>query len=91
MARYVWKNGRFVHHLTGEPMYIPPRDGLCAPQVMSDIPEYISPVGDHKMITSRSERREDLKRHDCVEAPPRKHREIRNPKYRKALGLPPLE
>lgn len=90
MTRYLWKNGQFVHPSTGEPMTMPERDGICAPQVMRDIPEYVSPVGDHALITSRSQRREDLKRHDCVEAPPRKPRELRNPKYRARRGLPPL-
>lgn len=94
MTRYVWRSGEgFRHHLTGEPMSMPDRDGVCCPQVMSDIPEYTSPVGDHKRITSRSHQREDLKRHDCVLSPRAgaKPREPRNPKYRAAQGLRPLE
>lgn len=90
MTRYAWKNGQFVLP-DGTPMHIPERDGVCVPQIMRDIPEYRSPVGDHAMITSRSHQREDLKRHDCVMAPPRKKREIRSPKYRAAHGLKPLE
>jgi hypothetical protein len=90
MTRYVWRGGRFVLP-DGTPMHMPERDGVCLPQLMRDIPEYISPVGDHALITSRSHQREDLKRHDCVMAPPRKKRELRNPKYRAQRGLPPLE
>jgi len=88
MTRYIWKPGEgFRHHSTGEPMDIPERDGVCAPMVQSDIPEYMSPVGSG-LITSRSARREDLKRHDCVEAPPRKNRGYKNPRFAKKHGLP---
>lgn len=50
-------------------MPIPARDGICAPQVISDIDEYASPI-DGRPITSRSHRREDLKRNNCVEFEP---------------------
>lgn len=90
MTRYLWRGGQFVLP-DGTPMHMPERDGVCMPQIMSDIPEYRSPVGDHTLITSRSHQREDLKRHDCVMAPPRKKREIRSAKYRAAHGLKPLE
>jgi hypothetical protein len=90
MARYSWKDGLgFVDKSTGEPMAIPTRSEICAPRVMSDIPEYRSPVGDHKMITSRSERREDLKRNNCVELPPReKSRGFKNPAFAAKYNLP---
>jgi len=42
---------------------------ICAPMVMSDIPDYQSPI-DGRVIGSRSERREDLKRNNCVEYEP---------------------
>lgn len=68
MARqtYVLRNGELVEKKTGVAAVLP--DGpLCAPMVISDIPEYRSPI-DGRMITSRSERREDLRRNNCVEA-----------------------
>lgn len=64
--RYIWKGDGFYSRETGEKM--PVRKGaLCAPTVLSDIPEYASPI-DGKMITSRSQRREDFKKHNCVDA-----------------------
>lgn len=86
MTRYVWKDGQFVHASTGEPMPIPERTEVCCPQVMSDIPEYVSPITGLP-ITSRSHRRYDLEKHDCVEAPPRKKRGYRNPRFAKKHGL----
>lgn len=65
--RYVWRNGQFVHRKTGEPMQKPYAGKVVAPIVMPDIPEYRSPI-DGRMISSRSERIEDLKRNGCVEA-----------------------
>jgi hypothetical protein len=62
---FVLRNGQLVDKHTGEPMFIPERDGVCMPRVHSDVPEYESPASG-KMITSRSQQRDDLKRHDCV-------------------------
>ena len=88
MATYVWKDGAFRCKRTGEPMPMPARDEICMPRVMGDIPEYRSPVGDHKMITSRSERREDLRRHGCVEVPPRETpRGLKNRRFAEKNGL----
>ncbi|WP_287257666.1 hypothetical protein [Mesorhizobium sp.] len=42
---------------------------VVMPAVISDIPEYASPI-DGKMITSRSQRRDDLARSGCVEYEP---------------------
>lgn len=68
MARYVFRNGQFVDR-DGNPM-VKPFDGqVCMPQVMSDIPEYASPI-DGRPVSSRSSRREDLKRSGCVEYEP---------------------
>lgn len=67
MAIYVRRNGRFVDKQTGEPMALPEDFVVCAPHVISDIPEYRSPI-DGKLITSRSHRREDLKANNCVDA-----------------------
>lgn len=83
MSRYVWRDNGFYDRATGEPMELPERSGICMPQVMSDIPEYRSPI-DGRMIGSRSERREDLKRNGCVEAEPPKHKVFRKEKYARA-------
>jgi hypothetical protein len=71
MARYVRRAGQWVHSQTGEPMLSDEeRNGpLAVPTVISDIPEYASPI-DGRMITSRSDRRDDLKRNGCVEYEP---------------------
>lgn len=91
MARYHWRDGRFVDRQTGEPMPIPVRAGVCMPQIQRDIPDYISPVSG-ELIKSRSGQRDDLKRHDCVlSPPPAKRREPKSAKARARVGLPPLE
>lgn len=89
MTRYVWKPGEgFCHRSTGEPMALPERDDVCAPMVRSDISEYRSPI-DGSLISSRSHRREDLKRNDCVEVPPRdKPRGYRNERFAAKHSLP---
>ena len=65
--RYVFRDGIFVDRQTGIPMEKPFANEICAPHVISDIPDYASPI-DGRMITSRSERRDDLKRNNCVDA-----------------------
>lgn len=88
MATYVWSDKGFVDKRSGEAMTIPDRNGeICVPQVMRDIDEYLSPCGTG-LITSRSSRREDLKRNNCVEAPPRKRRGFKNPRFAAKHGLP---
>lgn len=67
MPTYVFRDGQFVDKRTGERMPMPERGEICAPQLMPDVPAYASPI-DGTMITSRSQRREDLKRNNCVEA-----------------------
>lgn len=69
MARYVWKEGEFRDRLTGEPMESPYAGQIVCPTIISDIPEYHSPI-DGRLITSRSARRDDLKRNNCVEYEP---------------------
>lgn len=65
--RYVWRDDGFYDRFTGERMEVPARGEIAAPIVVSDIPEYRSPI-DGKLITSRSHRREDLARNGCVDA-----------------------
>lgn len=91
MARYVMRGGGWVDKATGEPMLTEEqRKGpLALPTVISDIPEYASPI-DGRMITSRSERRDDLKRNGCVEYEPSlspTKGKIRNHEFAKKRGL----
>lgn len=64
---YVWRDGRFRDPKTGEPMQVPENASICAPSVISDIQPYHSPI-DGRLITSNSARREDLKKHGCIDA-----------------------
>lgn len=91
MARYRWASDGFVDRNTGEPMALPYAGQIVMPTVISDIPEYRSPI-DGKPITSRSERREDLKRNNCVEwepslSPTKGERKFKNPHFCKKRGL----
>jgi hypothetical protein len=93
MARktYIFRNGEFVEKKTGEAMVL--RKGpIAAPMVMRDTPEYRSPV-DGRLIGSRSERREDLKRNNCIEwdpalSPTRGKAEFKNARFAKKHNLP---
>lgn len=88
MIRYVWRDGAWRNPSTAQPMPIPEREGVCAPRVQSDIPEYRSPI-DGKLIGSRSSRRYDLEASGCVEAePPKKKRGYRNANFALKRGLP---
>ncbi len=71
MTRFVNRDGRWVSASTGEPLLTEEQRNapLALPTIISDIPEYKSPI-DGRMITSRSERRDDLKRNNCVEFEP---------------------
>lgn len=88
MARYVWRDGGFYDRATGEKMAV--REGpLCCPTVISDIPAYRSPI-DGRVIGSRSERRDDLKRNNCVEFEPSMSPtkgKFRNPEFCRKRGL----
>jgi len=66
--RYRW-NGEHFEDRDGRPMDKPFAGQIVMPTVLSDIPEYSSPI-DGRPITSRSARREDLKRNNCVEYEP---------------------
>ncbi len=65
MARYVFRGGRFVDPNTDEPMPLPEGDVIAMPMIQSDIEPYCSPV-DGRLIGSRSARRDDLARNNCV-------------------------
>lgn len=66
MAVYVWRDGAW-RDKRGKAMMLPPHSKITLPSVISDIPEYRSPI-DGKPITSRSARREDLRRNGCIDA-----------------------
>ncbi len=62
MTRYRWTENGFVD-ASGKRMVIPERDGLCAPMVQSDMEPVSNPITG-EMITSRSELRYQLEKHD---------------------------
>lgn len=53
-------------------MELPFEGQICAPTVISDTADYLSPI-DGRLISGRAQRREDLKRNDCVEYEPTKN------------------
>lgn len=88
MTRYIYRDGDFHHHETGEAMPIPLRSGLCAPMLIADLQPYRSPL-DGREIGSRSAQREELRRNNLVLAEPRKKpRGFKNPHFAKKRGLP---
>ena len=72
----------------GKAMEKPFAGQVVMPAVMSDIPEYTSPI-DGKVITSRSQRREDLARNNCVDARdlPSPFKGFRNKSFTEKRGL----
>ena len=88
MRTYRWDGTQFVCKKTGEPMDKPYEGQIVCPIVQSDIPEYRSPI-DGKLISSRSTRREDLKKNGCVEWEPinNRPRGIGNPRFAAKNGL----
>lgn len=71
-ARYVFRNGQFVERKTGEPMVSP--DRVASPMLMRDV-SYVSPLS-RQMITSRSQRREEMKVHNVREVDPSEHKPV---------------
>jgi hypothetical protein len=87
MSTYVWRDG-WVCKKTGEPMPKPYAGKVVSPRIMRDIPEYRSPING-ALITSRSQRREDLARSDCVELdPPKRPRGFKNARFAAKHNLP---
>lgn len=90
MGIFVWRDGGFYEKHTGKRMILSARESLSMPSVMSDIPEYRSPI-DGKLITSRSQRREDLKASNCVDGrdfPSPTGGKFRNKRFCEKHGLP---
>ena len=94
MATYRWDGNQYVDKATGEPMTFRDPNAICCPMVISDTPEYISPVTG-RIVHGRRERREDLKRAGCVEWEPdsksKAPKGIANPRIAKKYGLPVSE
>ncbi|MFD9897475.1 hypothetical protein [Mesorhizobium sp. NPDC059025] len=88
MVRYVFRDGHFRDRRTGTPMDVP-AGPLTVPNITKPMPEYASPVTG-RMITTRHERREDMKRNNCVEAgdmPSPTGGKIRNKAFAAKRGL----
>ncbi len=90
MTTYVWRETGFVVKETGAEMFVRDVNAICKPFVISDVPEYRSPI-DGRPITSRSHQREELKRNDCVLAEPTKPRGFKNPDFTRKRGLRTIE
>ncbi len=67
MPKYVLRASGWVDPATGDPMPLPARKEVCAPQFIPDTPGYASPITG-EWIEGRKARRDDLKKHGCVEA-----------------------
>lgn len=81
MTTYVFRNGKLVEKDKAEPQ-------SAGPMIMRDIPEYKSPLGTG-LITSRSHRREDLKRNNCREVDPSEYKpRYLNERFARKHGLP---
>jgi hypothetical protein len=63
---FVWRDGNFRDRVTGELMDVP-AGPLSTPMITPIMPEYASPI-DGRMIRTRAERLDDMKRNNCVEA-----------------------
>lgn len=94
MAResYVYRDGKLVEKRSGKVLSAPSGAPLACPQIVRDIPEYRSPI-DGRVIGSRSERREDLKRNGCVEwdpglSPTKGKRVFKNERFARKWKLP---
>lgn len=97
MAVYVWDNDldTFVDKQTREPMIDPKAKAkwskelaTCAPMVVSDTPEYISPATG-KLIDGKKARRDDLKASGCVPFEPisNRPRGVASERMAKKYGL----
>lgn len=91
MAResYVFRDGKLIEKRSGAVLAAPSDAPLACPQIIRDIPDYRSPV-DGRVISSRSERREDLKRNNCVDArelPSISTGGFKNKRFAKKYGL----
>lgn len=68
MTTYVIRDGALIDKRTGQALDVSD-SAVCAPLIISDLPEYISPVT-RLPVGGRAARREDLKRSGCREVDP---------------------
>ncbi len=86
MPKYVLRGTEWIDPVSGEAMPIPDRGEVCAPLITPDTPGYASPITG-EWIEGRRARREDLKKHGCVEAGDMPKREFRSDKFAKKYGF----
>jgi hypothetical protein len=68
MPTFIWQDGRIVNKATGEPMNSGHNGGPPpCPRIIKDIAPYLSPV-DGRYVSGRRAKRDDLARHNCVDA-----------------------
>lgn len=69
MPTYVLRDGRMVDKATGAPMLteVERARPVPTPRVIADIAPYRSPVTG-EVISGRRAKRDDLARHDCIDA-----------------------
>lgn len=84
-------DGSLIDRATGQKLVIK-RKSIARPMIISDIEPYKSPVTG-EVIGGRSARRDDLKKHDCVDARELgdsfgKRKGVKSEKWAKRLGLP---
>jgi hypothetical protein len=83
--RYFWRDGAW-RDSDGNKMEAH-GDGVCAPAVQSDTPEYYS-IASGKMVDGRRARRDDLARTGCREVDPSEGpKTVRSKALAKKLGL----
>lgn len=88
MPTYVMKQGLLVDKHTGERMPLPADWKPATPRILPDMEPFVSPVSG-ELIGGRAQRREDMKRHDCIDGrdiPRRPY--VLSEKYAKITGLP---
>jgi len=87
---YDRERGVMVDKATGEPMNTkPPEGGFPCPRIIQDIPAYQSPI-DGRYISGRKAKRDDLARHNCVDAAELKTAtggKFRNKKFAEKWGM----
>ncbi len=87
----VAEDGSLIDKETGQKLVIERRE-ICAPMIITDIEPYRSPVSG-EYVGGRAAKREDLKKHDCVDAndlraPFGQRKGVKSGKWAKRLGLP---
>lgn len=87
----VAEDGSLIDKETGLKLVLEKRE-ICAPMIISDIQPYRSPVSG-EYVGGRAAKREDLKKHDCVDANELRpsfgsRKGVKSEKWAKRLGLP---